>query len=326
MNPWMGKDYLDGINKSNQKDYGGEHGKRKRPQNAGADHLETEEFHFENFKPYDEPVFTAPEFEEIEIPPEDEPGPFPPDDRRPDTPFPPDEEELTLLVCNRTLDVQEIPVTGNSLVTCEVDFEGNRIFDLVAQGAIGEMSWQQLDGGIVSVKELSNVSLRVTVDTSEPGEEYYTFAGFDECGRKFGGFSTGQIWVGPSAVFKHWRLYITAVNDGGNFVVAELEFMDQVSGSDIVPTLSGSPPGHWTIFDDNINTVFSRPPPRGLDYTFDSGKEIVQYTITPNNQIPTRAPKDWILQKSTDGIEWADVHTVTGQTGWGISEKRTFTV
>lgn len=40
---------------------------------------------------------------------------------------------------------------------------------------------------------------------------------------------------------------------------------------------------------------------------------------------PDRAPRDWTLEGSLNGVDFFVIDTVTGQSGWGNGEKRSFT-
>lgn len=63
-----------------------------------------------------------------------------------------------------------------------------------------------------------------------------------------------------------------------------------------------------------------------IDLGSGNSEKLHSYAITVNSiPEPTRAPKDWFLEGSTDGSTWKRLHAVTGQTGWASGETRTFT-
>jgi hypothetical protein len=62
-----------------------------------------------------------------------------------------------------------------------------------------------------------------------------------------------------------------------------------------------------------------------LKYDLDTSptKVAMQYTVQIATTI-NNAPKDWTFEGSNDDSNWDVLHTVTGETGWSSSEKRTF--
>jgi hypothetical protein len=64
-----------------------------------------------------------------------------------------------------------------------------------------------------------------------------------------------------------------------------------------------------------------------ISYDFGVEKKIEQYTITAlkhNSSLINRTPKDWKFE-GWNGSSWEVLHQVSGQTGWSLGEKRTFT-
>jgi len=86
--------------------------------------------------------------------------------------------------------------------------------------------------------------------------------------------------------------------------------------------------GPAKAFDGNSGTKYcTKAPTMWLQYTFDKGKKcIVAYAITTANDAPERDPKDWALQGSNDGKEWAVVDKRSGERFSDRFQRRQFEV
>ncbi|WP_155590562.1 LamG-like jellyroll fold domain-containing protein [Lysinibacillus cavernae] len=64
-----------------------------------------------------------------------------------------------------------------------------------------------------------------------------------------------------------------------------------------------------------------------LSYEFKLPKTVVAYSLVPFNYAEgsARMPKSWVFQGSNNNTDWENLHTVNNSTGWGTTEKRTFT-
>ncbi|WP_141904022.1 LamG-like jellyroll fold domain-containing protein [Lysinibacillus sp. Y5S-8] len=64
-----------------------------------------------------------------------------------------------------------------------------------------------------------------------------------------------------------------------------------------------------------------------LSYEFKLPKTIITYSLVPFNYAEgsARMPKSWVFQGSNNSTDWENLHTVNNSTGWGTTEKRTFT-
>jgi hypothetical protein len=87
----------------------------------------------------------------------------------------------------------------------------------------------------------------------------------------------------------------------------------------------------WKVFDGSTITYWIGTG-SGVDWInlFLGGlssKYILQTYKVKVNAVPeaTRAPKDWTVLGSNDGITWDTLDTVANQTSWGSAEERTFT-
>ena len=53
---------------------------------------------------------------------------------------------------------------------------------------------------------------------------------------------------------------------------------------------------------------------------------VTSYTVTGCTSVATCSPRDWTLQASNDEINWTTIDTRTGETGWSLSDMRTYTI
>lgn len=97
----------------------------------------------------------------------------------------------------------------------------------------------------------------------------------------------------------------------------------------------GTPLGNMTAsgglvaaFDNSAATAAQNAGSTGtIGYDFGIGitKAIRQYTIQHSASLAvTQAPQAWTFQYSNDNSNWTTVDTRTSQTGWSLSEKRTY--
>jgi hypothetical protein len=85
----------------------------------------------------------------------------------------------------------------------------------------------------------------------------------------------------------------------------------------------------WKAFDSSTSTMWLSEvfeTPAWIAYDWGSPHWIETYRITySNGSITTRAPKDFQLQ-GWNGSTWVTVDSRSGQTGWGGSSTRTYSV
>ena len=62
-----------------------------------------------------------------------------------------------------------------------------------------------------------------------------------------------------------------------------------------------------------------------LDFTGDEKYVVDNYSLTYANDAVERAPKDWTLAGSNDGVSWVTISEVTGEVDWELFEERSFT-
>lgn len=77
---------------------------------------------------------------------------------------------------------------------------------------------------------------------------------------------------------------------------------------------------------DGWRTFSGLATPSWLRVRFDDVVEITEFRVRAWDTNPNRAPKDFTLDYSDNGSAWTTYHTVTGATGWGANESRTYTV
>ena len=141
--------------------------------------------------------------------------------------------------------------------------------------------------------------------------------------------------VGNTPVYYRW--VFTANNGDSRTSINELELYLAIGGAtvhrnagDITgPEENNSTLGLKNAFDGTTASwrVVSASPT--VTKHFDEDIVVVQYGIangTPTTSAAGRAPKDWTLQRSTDGSSWTTVSTVAGETAWTAGELRKFTI
>ena len=136
------------------------------------------------------------------------------------------------------------------------------------------------------------------------------------------------------ATHKYWRVYVTAAaGDYGSMV--ELEFLDGLgvrcglAGG--TPIQSSNYPGFeaYRAFDgvvsgDSSWAANNYTPPMWLGYQHATAVAVNSVRITARSAAPAQSPNNFTVQSSDDGVTWADEWSVTGSTGWGANEQRTF--
>lgn len=104
---------------------------------------------------------------------------------------------------------------------------------------------------------------------------------------------------------------------------------DKCTGGTASASDAGSGFGPGNAFDDNNTTKWAAliSSDQWLKYDLGSGNDIVarQYTLTSAHDAATQEPKDWTFEASNNNSDWYVLDTVTGETGWSLSEKRTYT-
>ncbi len=84
----------------------------------------------------------------------------------------------------------------------------------------------------------------------------------------------------------------------------------------------------WKALDDTTSDWYQSNASQSgwIAYEFTSAKTIARYTVSFNNGNDyNRAPKDWTFD-GWNGSGWDTLDTVSGQTSWSTSQKRTFDI
>jgi hypothetical protein len=63
-----------------------------------------------------------------------------------------------------------------------------------------------------------------------------------------------------------------------------------------------------------------------IDFGLGNTYKMYKYSLVcvADSQYVDRAPKDWTVKGSNNGSDWDVIDTITGQTAWGVGEKREF--
>ena len=193
-------------------------------------------------------------------------------------------------------------------------------------------------------------------DTGDPGPQGPAGTnGTNGSGVPAGG-TTGQVltknsatdadvsWVNPASSggsgHAFWRLFFTSSNSASYCSASEVEFLDNIGGSDMTtggtplsgPTYFGS--GGTPAFDNDTGTRFAADTNGVADgtawvgYHFTTAVEVRAFTIRSADGFSAEAPSGFKLQYSDTGADgsWVDAQTYTSSTAWGNLEQRSFVV
>ena len=137
----------------------------------------------------------------------------------------------------------------------------------------------------------------------------------------------------PSGVF--WRINVTQNNGDSNLAVADLHFIGPNGLQTLVPILIGAGSSEfsssehagnpaWRAFDGYpVESWMTNGASTGfVGYNFGADTEVAAVSLTIRNvaPFPSRAPKNFTIESSVDGIEWTTWATITDQTGWAETE------
>ncbi|MFD2583575.1 discoidin domain-containing protein [Pedobacter vanadiisoli] len=93
------------------------------------------------------------------------------------------------------------------------------------------------------------------------------------------------------------------------------------------PSGASAGEGSLKVVDNDINSKFLINPYQASLYmqlTFPSAQQVASYTLTSGGDAPDRDPKNWKLSGSTDGSNWVDLDTRTGETFSGRNLTKTY--
>ena len=165
------------------------------------------------------------------------------------------------------------------------------------------------------------------------------------------GLGAMRVWLGsdPHNIALLSRPYVdttVSLSDTGWEDASTGGALTSVVSSDIIPTMTGATTNGvtidassehpdapaWQAADDDVATDYSDtgqslPSWWRVDFGSGNSRAVRSYTIRAGDT-PTlldNAPKDWTLEGSNDGSAWTVEDTRSGETGWAVSEKRSFT-
>lgn len=142
----------------------------------------------------------------------------------------------------------------------------------------------------------------------------------------------------PIAGHKYWRVLITKSRSSVTYfaMLAELEFRDVSGGVNLASggvstassSLSGYAPGmafdtdplsHWLSAADATL-------PQWIAYEFTSSVQISEVMLQAGDTAARaeRAPQDFTIEFSDDGVTWTKKASFVAEPAWGISEIRTY--
>lgn len=135
-----------------------------------------------------------------------------------------------------------------------------------------------------------------------------------------------------------WRVFVAATRttDGFFCTMAELQLrlvpggaQQATGGTAVAGSFFAGAGEPANAFDGNSATFWATAGSAGPDwlgYILPSALEIRAVLIQAGDNAAraARAPRDFQVQRSTDGSAWTTVHTVTDTPAWGVSEAREF--
>lgn len=131
--------------------------------------------------------------------------------------------------------------------------------------------------------------------------------------------------------WRYWRIFVQNNNGSASSIrMAEIELRATVGGADITttttPVLASSDDGAslvTNVRDNNTSTVWASGigsvTNQWVRLDLASAQTVAQVAIFPHSSALTAAPKDFIIQGSSDGTNFTDVKTFTGVTGWSVA-------
>lgn len=141
-----------------------------------------------------------------------------------------------------------------------------------------------------------------------------------------------------SSAYRYWRILVSSNNGDANFLsISEVELRATIGGADVTTpatTVTASSSYDATTLPklvvDNLHPSYGwmsdaySAYPRWLQFDLGSVVEIKSVSISASSTGgPTRAPKDFSIQGSNDGVNFTTVKSFSS-TGWGTSETRVF--
>ncbi|MGE8542277.1 MAG: discoidin domain-containing protein [Acinetobacter sp.] len=147
-----------------------------------------------------------------------------------------------------------------------------------------------------------------------------------------------EIKISASALvsYQYLRIYITANNGNGITSLQEIEIAEATGGLDItVPVMQTSQSSYFTgaeannaarLIDNNFTNYFDKVWvtvdgnvfPQWAWVNLGAVRNFAELRLYPQNYSggATRAPKDFIIQGSNDGLEWVAIKSFSNVTGW----------
>lgn len=153
----------------------------------------------------------------------------------------------------------------------------------------------------------------------------------------------------PGVTSRYWRIYATSTEASGaaaGYINCTLIALNRTEGDGInqVPIVGGTfnessfydgrykSEQAWlnTKEDGTTNQMYfwhsaSQGAPWWTSLDCGTGKSITaRELVLIGTNVPTRMPKDFVVQTSANGTVWDDVVSFTGITGWSINAKKVF--
>ena len=153
------------------------------------------------------------------------------------------------------------------------------------------------------------------------------------------------------AAWRYWRIYITANNGGLATSIQEIELRGTIGGPDLTTPSTPADQSRYFYFPsegydnrafrlvDNDFTDFAfklwvndaengNPLPDWVYFDLGTPTTVAELAMWPQarSDLVNRAPKDFLIQGSSDALAWSTEATFSGITGWSAGTGKTFAV
>lgn len=196
-----------------------------------------------------------------------------------------------------------------------------------ATGGIGPYTYSLESGTLLTGLSFNTSTATLSGTTTAGGMSNFTIKVVDTNDKE--AFASFRMTV-PFPAHKYYR-----ISAGAYFTCQELEFLDEAGNR--LPLAGGTPirSSAWNgAFEagnafDGIKTSGNPWSPTGaspfwIGYQHDVAHVLAAVAFTSRTPNYGDAPAAFDVQSSDDGVSWTDEWSVSGQTGWGAAETRTF--
>lgn len=135
-----------------------------------------------------------------------------------------------------------------------------------------------------------------------------------------------------SKAYRYWRLF-SLTNNGATYIaIAEVELRGVIGGADLTTTTTPATASTTNTTNAASNTVDNNiastaawlsaagtTTDQWVRWDMATPTALAQIAIYPRSNALTSAPKDFVIQGSSDGTTFTDVKSFSGVTGWSAA-------